>query len=190
MSLISGSYSRACGGGGAPDCRGDIVENCLKEGVRCEAAKVALQLRARGARRARAGSRRFLEAVRTPRLIADMIVNWMKRGEFQLQRRVQASPKENLRLATLLFCLVWFGFYSWTFRAQEYGGAAHLGNYRVNLVTCPHFPTRAGGSNFVPSRRTSQRQTTLCGLSIRRKGETYLLRSICLSHEKRASGLI
>ena len=105
MSLISGSYSRACGGGGAPDCRGDIVENCLKEGVRCEAAKVALQLRARGARRARAGSRRFLEAVRTPRLIADMIVNWMKRGEFQQQRRVQASPKENLRLATLLFGL-------------------------------------------------------------------------------------
>jgi transposase InsO family protein len=105
MSLISGSYSRACGGGGAPDCRGDIVENCLKEGVRCEAAKVALQLRARGARRARAGSRRFLEAVRTPRLIADMIVNWIERGEFQLQRRVQASPKENLRLATLLFGL-------------------------------------------------------------------------------------
>jgi hypothetical protein len=34
-----------------------------------------------------------------------MIVNWMKRGEFQQQRRVQASPKENLRLATLLFGL-------------------------------------------------------------------------------------
>jgi hypothetical protein len=86
MSLISGSYSRAWGGGGAPDCRGDMVENCLKEGVRGEAPNFARAVKARGARTAardwRAGNRRFLVAVRTPRLIEDIVVNWMQRGEF------------------------------------------------------------------------------------------------------------
>jgi hypothetical protein len=86
--LISGSYSRAWGGGGAPDCNGDIVENCLKVGVRGEAVKLA-RVAARGARRARdwraGGSRRFLVAVRTPRLIADMI-NWFQRRDLERER--------------------------------------------------------------------------------------------------------
>jgi DNA-binding transcriptional regulator YiaG len=54
-----------------------MVENCLSEGVRCEAARFARQLNARGAkvRDWRAGARNFLDAARTLRLIADMIVN-------------------------------------------------------------------------------------------------------------------
>jgi hypothetical protein len=54
------------------------VENFLKEeGVRCEAAKLARQVNARGvtARDWMAGKRRFLDAVRTLRLMADMVVN-------------------------------------------------------------------------------------------------------------------
>lgn len=76
MSLISGSYSRACGGGGAPDCRGDIVENGLTEEILGVAPNFARDEAARGARRARlwrAGKRRFLVAVRTPRLMVDIL---------------------------------------------------------------------------------------------------------------------
>lgn len=85
MSLISGSYSRACGGGGAPDCRGDMVENCLYDERPLDEAETVvarvIEL-VRGARRARAwrvGNRRFLVAVRTLRLMVD-IVNG-ERGE-------------------------------------------------------------------------------------------------------------
>jgi hypothetical protein len=55
-----------------------MAENCLKLGVRGEAWMVARCVRERGARRARdwnADNRRFLVAVRTLRLIADMVVN-------------------------------------------------------------------------------------------------------------------
>ena len=85
MSLISESYSRVWGGGGAPDCRGDIVENCLKEGVLVEALNFARDVTVRGARRARdwrAGNRRFLVAVRIPRLRVDIVINWNKSGDF------------------------------------------------------------------------------------------------------------
>jgi len=79
MSLISGSYSRACGGGGAPDCSGDMVENCLRAGV-VVAAKMRGDARVvRGATTrslAGKGARRFLFAtVRRLRLMADIVVN-------------------------------------------------------------------------------------------------------------------
>ena len=79
MSLISGSYSRAWGGGGAPDCLAAMTENWRwEEGVvRGEAVKFARDVNARGVRRGardcKAGVRRDLEAVRTPRLIVDIV---------------------------------------------------------------------------------------------------------------------
>lgn len=84
MSLISGSYSRACGGGGAPDCRGDMVENCLRAGV---VVVVAIRGEAwveRGARaRALAGKavRMFLvAAVRRLRLRVDIVFKYQLYG--------------------------------------------------------------------------------------------------------------
>jgi hypothetical protein len=75
MSLISGSYSRACGGGGAPDCKGAIVENFVVTG-RIEDPKFALLTAMEGARRSgavrRVGERKVLVAVRTLRLIVDI----------------------------------------------------------------------------------------------------------------------
>jgi hypothetical protein len=76
MSLISGSYSRACGGGGAPDCNRVIVENFAVV-ERLEGAKFALLTAREGARRSgahRAGERKVLLAIRTPRLTVDMVL--------------------------------------------------------------------------------------------------------------------
>jgi hypothetical protein len=72
-----------------------MTENCLKVGMRCEVWIAARCVKERGARRARdwrAGNRRFLVAVRTLRLIADMIVNWFQRGDSELEKILQASP--------------------------------------------------------------------------------------------------
>jgi hypothetical protein len=76
MSLISGSYSRACGGGGAPDCNGVIVENFAVV-ERIEGAKFAPLTAREVARRSgarRAGERKVLLAIRTPRLTVDMVL--------------------------------------------------------------------------------------------------------------------
>lgn len=73
-----------------------MAENCLKAGVRGEAWTVARSVKERGARRARelrAGNRRFFVAVRTLRLIADMIFNWIEKGDFELEKDLQASPE-------------------------------------------------------------------------------------------------
>jgi hypothetical protein len=61
------------------------VENCLKDGVLGEAPNFARDVNARGARRARdwrAGNRKFLVAVRTPRLIVDIVSIDFERGDF------------------------------------------------------------------------------------------------------------
>jgi hypothetical protein len=117
-----------------------------------------------------------------------MIVNWIERGEFQLQRRVQASPKENLRLATLLFG---FGFYGRTLRAQEFvvHTSAMIG---FKLVTCRHFSPSAVGMKLCSESTNDKQPFVVRSTSIRRreKGETYLLRPTSLSLEKRTSGLI
>jgi hypothetical protein len=76
MSLISGSYSRACGGGGAPDCRGAIVESFAIAG-RIEGLKFALLTAIEGVLRSgarRAGERKILLAIRTPRLTVDILL--------------------------------------------------------------------------------------------------------------------
>lgn len=77
--MISGSYSRACGGGGAPDCSADMAENCLIAGVvvvpvmrgeaRAERGATARSLAGKGARRF------LLATVRRLRLRADIVVN-------------------------------------------------------------------------------------------------------------------
>ena len=62
--------------------------NCLKDGVLGEAPNFARDVNARGARRARdwtAGSRRFLVAVRTPRLIVDIVSIDIQEKSFQLK---------------------------------------------------------------------------------------------------------
>jgi hypothetical protein len=71
MSLISGSYSRTCGGGGAPDCSGDIVENFANEGRRGEAPNFALLAGATTGARI-VDNLRDLVATRTLRLIEDI----------------------------------------------------------------------------------------------------------------------
>ena len=91
MSLISGSYSRAWGGGGAPDFNEVIVENCLKDGVLADDPRFTRDVRARGARSALdrvADNPRFLVTARTPRLMVDIVVvNWSQRGEFLTRRK-------------------------------------------------------------------------------------------------------
>ena len=75
-----------------------MTENCLKLVVRSEAWMVVRCIKERGARRPRdwrAGNRRFLVAVRTPRLIADMIVNWFQKEDSELEKKLQASPKKS-----------------------------------------------------------------------------------------------
>jgi len=99
MSLISGSYSRACGSGGAPDCRGDMVWNCLREEEEEEVVVVVdvesfvrAAASARGEiRRARdwvvTGRRMVLDAARRLRLMVDMIKNCKREGKEEEERR-------------------------------------------------------------------------------------------------------
>lgn len=109
MSLISGSYSRTCGGGGAPDCREVIVENCLYEVVLLEAPNLALVARTRGARRVcdwRAGSRSFLDAVRTLRLRVDMMEREVieRRGDGKNTKKESGEIIGALQWLQMLFC--------------------------------------------------------------------------------------
>jgi len=76
MSLISGSYSRACGGRGAPDCRGAIVENFAVAG-RIQGPKFALLTAVEGVRKSgarRAGERKVMLAIRTLRLAVNIVL--------------------------------------------------------------------------------------------------------------------
>lgn len=105
MSLISGSYSRGCGGGGAPDCRGDMVENCLRAGVevavRGEArAAVKVERGARGARDlAGKGSRRLmflLDAVRMLRWMADIVNQSINYCKESISSKESPTPRKNM----------------------------------------------------------------------------------------------
>jgi hypothetical protein len=132
-----------------------MTENCLKVGVRSEAWKVARCVNERGARRARdwrAGNRRFLVAVRTLRLIVDMVVNWIEKGDSELEKGLHASPGKFEACSLLVF-------YGWT---ELHEASAMIGT----MITCqvpspalrrPHFFTGAqSSSNFTPiSKDTS-----------------------------------
>jgi hypothetical protein len=68
------------------------VENCLKDCVLVEALKFARLVNESGTRRVRdwrAGRRMFFEAVRTPRLMADMVTINQRTGNRQQKLSTQ-----------------------------------------------------------------------------------------------------
>jgi hypothetical protein len=72
------------------------VEKCLEERALVEAPDAARDTEVRGVRRARAwmaGIRRCLVAVRTLRLIVDIVVHWIKRGDIRSSTRTRTETR-------------------------------------------------------------------------------------------------
>jgi hypothetical protein len=72
------------------------VEKCLEEMALVEAPDAARDAEVRGARRARAwmaGIRRCLVAVRILRLMVDIVVYWIKRGDILSSTRTRIEAR-------------------------------------------------------------------------------------------------